>query len=73
MQRAQDPDEQRAFNLMHDGKFREALDIFDRKGALHWTDAAESLQRRCAGDIEAESGKKRFTFAYANEQVDLLN
>jgi hypothetical protein len=77
VQRVQDPDQQRAFNLMHDGKFREALDIFEQKDAIHWTDttsqATESLQRRYAADIAAEPGKKRFIFAYTNEQVDTLN
>jgi Ti-type conjugative transfer relaxase TraA len=77
VQRVQEADQQRAFNLMHDGKFRAALDIFDRKGAIHWTEttgqAAEALQRCYAGDIAAEPGRKRFIFAYTNEQVDVLN
>ena len=77
MQRVQDPDEQRAFNLMHEGKFRAALDIFEQKGAIHWSQttdqAAEALQRRYAGDIAAEPDRKRFIFAYTNEQVDVLN
>ncbi|MGP0092322.1 MAG: MobQ family relaxase [Xanthobacteraceae bacterium] len=75
--RVQDPDQQRAFNLMHDGKFREALDIFDGKGAINWSQttdqAAESLQSRYAADIAAEPDRKRFIFAYTNDQVDVLN
>jgi len=77
VQRVQDPDEQRAFNLMHEGKFRAALDIFEQKGAIHWSQttdqAAAALQRRYAGDIAAEPDRKRFIFAYTNEQVDVLN
>jgi hypothetical protein len=77
VQRVQDRDEQRAFNLMHEGKFRAALDIFEHKGAIHWSQtteqAAEALQRRYAGDIAAEPDRKRFIFAYTNEQVDVLN
>lgn len=77
VQRVQDSDEQRAFNLMHEGKFRAALDIFAQKGAIHWSQttdqAAEALQRRYAGDIAAEPDRKRFIFAYTNEQVDVLN
>ena len=77
VQRVQDPDQQRAFNLMHGGKFREALDIFARKDAIHWTQttdqAAEALQRHYAGDIAADPDRKRFIFAYTNDQVDVLN
>ena len=77
VQRVQEPDQQRAFNLMHEGKFREALDIFEQKGAIHWTDttdqAAEALQRRYADDIAADPYNKRFIFAYTNAQVDTLN
>ena len=47
------------------------------RSAIHWTDtadqAAESLQRRYADDIAAAPDKKRFVFAYTNEQVDTLN
>ncbi|HXA92871.1 MAG TPA: hypothetical protein VNU73_06455, partial [Steroidobacteraceae bacterium] len=54
-----------------------ALDIFEQKGAIHWSQttdqAAQALQRRYAGDITAEPDRKRFIFAYTNEQVDVLN
>jgi hypothetical protein len=77
VQRVQDADQQRAFNLMHDGKFREALDIFERKGAIRWSQTteqtAEALQRQYAGDIAADPDRKRFIFAYTNDQVDVLN
>jgi Ti-type conjugative transfer relaxase TraA len=77
VQRVDDPAEQRAFNFMHEGKFREALDIFDSRGAVRWSEteaeALEQLGRQYSADCAADPDKKRFIFAYTNDQVDLLN
>lgn len=75
--RAEDPEQRRAFNLMHRGEFREALGIFDQQGAVNWTktqgEAMDALLGRVAQDMQAAPDKARFVFAYTNTDVDQIN
>lgn len=75
---AQDAAGQReAFNLMHSGRFREALGIFDRQGAINWREtqdeARAALAERYAADLDAAPGRRRFALANSNADVALLN
>ena len=75
--RTKDADQQRAFNLMHEGKFAPALEIFDQRGAIQWEktqdDAMHALLGRVSQDMQAEPDKTRFIFAYTNADVDKIN
>lgn len=77
VRRVSDAEQRRAFNLMHEGKFRPALDIFDRQGAINWAqtddEARAALVAKYAGDTAAEPGKSRFVFANSNAEVAALN
>ena len=77
VQRTKDQDQQRAFNLMHEGEFRPALEIFEKKGAINWTetqqDALRGVAEKYAADVAADPSKRRFIFAYTNADVDRLN
>jgi len=72
-----DADEKRAFNAMHDGDFRVALEIFDRRGAIHWNQTPDesraALVAQWASDTAADPHKTRFIFAYTNAEVEALN
>jgi hypothetical protein len=75
--RTRDLDQARAYNLMHEGKFAEALGIFDSKDAINWTDtqkeALEGVAKKYGADVLADPGKTRFIFAYTNADVKELN
>jgi Ti-type conjugative transfer relaxase TraA len=77
VRRVQDQAQRQAFNHMHAGEFGAALDIFDRAGAITWTDkqddARAALVAQWAADTKAEPGKSRFVFAYSNADVAELN
>jgi hypothetical protein len=77
VRRVSDADQRHAFNRMHAGDFAQALEIFERQGAIQWTktqDAArEALVAKYAGDTAKEPDKTRFVFAYTNADVDSLN
>jgi hypothetical protein len=77
VQRTKDQDQQRAFNLMHEGEFRPALEIFEKKGAINWTetqqDALRATAEKYAADVAQDASKRRFIFAYTNADVDKLN
>ena len=77
VRRVADAGQKNAFNRMHAGDFRTALEIFDQKGSINWSatqDAArDALVSRYAGDTVGEAGGKRFVFAYTNADVDALN
>ena len=77
VQRTKDLDQQRAFNLMHEGEFRPALEIFEKKGAINWTETQQQALRgvaeKYAADMQADPSKRRFIFAYTNADVDRLN
>ena len=77
VRRVTDVEQRRAFNLMHKGDFRPALEIFDRQGAIHWSEtpaeARAALVARYAADVVAAPGKSRFVFASSNAEVAELN
>ena len=77
VQRTKDKDQQRAFNQMHAGEFRDALATFDKKGAIHWQetqkDALRATAEKYAAAVAADATTRRFIFAYTNADVDKLN
>ncbi len=70
-------DDRRAAELMAEGNFHTALEIYDAKRAIHWTrtqpEARAALVAQWALDSAANRGKSRFIFAYTNDDVDRLN
>jgi len=75
--RVKDHAQQAAYNLMHAGKFGAALDIFDKAGAINWTqtqdEARAALVAQWADDTKTDAAKSRFVFAYSNADVAALN
>ena len=75
--RVADPEQKRAYNLMHKGDFAAALNIFDKAGAINWTQTQEeartALVEKWAADTLAAPDKRRFVFAYSNTDVMALN
>jgi hypothetical protein len=70
-------DDRRAAELMAEGNFHTALEIYDAKKAIHWTrtqpEARAALVAQWAKDSAAHPDKSRFVFAYTNDDVDRLN
>jgi Ti-type conjugative transfer relaxase TraA len=70
-------DERRASEWMAAGNFHDALNLYDRKGSIHWTrtqgEARAALIAQWAKDSAAQPDKSRFVFAYTNEDVAQLN
>ena len=70
-------DERRAAEMMAEGNFADALRIYDRKGAIHWTrtqgEARAELVEQWAKDSAARPQLSRFVFAYTNDDVATLN
>jgi Ti-type conjugative transfer relaxase TraA len=70
-------DQKRAFNLMHGGRFREALGIFDKQGAIHWEQtkdqARAALAVEYAKGLEDKPQARRFALASTNAEVLALN
>jgi AAA domain/Relaxase/Mobilisation nuclease domain len=70
-------DERRASQMMAEGNFHDALGIYERKGAIHWTrtqpEARALLVEQWANDTAAAPDKSRFVFAYTNDAVRDLN
>jgi len=77
VQRVRDVDQRVAFNAMHEGQFRPALDTFEKQGAINWTQtqaqAVRALGDRYMQDCAQAPDKSRFIFAYTNDQVSTLN
>jgi hypothetical protein len=77
VRRVTDAEQRRAFNLMHKGDFRPALEIFDNRGAITWTqtddEARAALVQKYAKDLTAEPEKTRFVFANSNAERRALN
>lgn len=69
--------QRRAFNAMHQGRFREALEIFDTLGMVHWSptqaEARAALAAHYARDVAARPGRRRFAFAHSNADAQALN
>ena len=76
VRRAKEPDHQQAYNDMHRGDFRAALEKFDKLGAIHWNatpeDSQAALVAQWAKDSAADPGKTRFALAYTNAEVKSL-
>lgn len=70
-------DDRRAAELMAEGNFHTALEIYDAKRAIKWTrtqpEARAALVAQWARDSAADPAKSRFVFAYTNDDVDRLN
>ena len=77
VQRVKDAPQQAAFNEMHKGKFRAALDTFAKSGGIVWTeqqdDALRDMAAAYTADHAADPAKKRFMIAATNAEVDALN
>jgi Ti-type conjugative transfer relaxase TraA len=70
-------DERRAAEMMAEGNYHDALNIYQDKGAVHWTrtqgQARAELVEQWAKDSAARPDKTRFVFAYTNDDVSQLN
>jgi Ti-type conjugative transfer relaxase TraA len=70
-------DDRRAAELMAEGNFHTALEIYDAKHVINWTrtqpEARTALVAQWAKDTADDPAKSRFVFAYTNEDVDRLN
>lgn len=77
VQRVKDLDQKAAFNAMHKGEFREALETFDKRGGIHWaekqTDALREMAQVYTADTAADPTKRRFMLAFTNAEVGALN
>lgn len=70
-------DERRAAEMMAEGNYHDALNIYQDKGAIHWTrtqgEARAELVDQWAKDSARDPAKSRFVFAYTNDDVQQLN
>ncbi len=77
VQRVKDLDQKAAFNAMHKGEFREALETFDKRGGIHWadkqSDALRGMAQAYTADTAADPDKRRFMLAFTNAEVGALN
>jgi ATP-dependent exoDNAse (exonuclease V) alpha subunit len=77
VQRVKTAEEQAAFNTMHKGEFRGALETFAKAGGIVWTEKQEDGLRGMAeaytADTAADPTKRRFMIASTNAEVDALN
>jgi Ti-type conjugative transfer relaxase TraA len=77
VRRVADIEQKFAWNRMHEGDFAQALGIFEKQGAIHWTgtqnEARDALIAQYAGDSAREPERQRFVFAFTNADVNALN
>jgi ATP-dependent exoDNAse (exonuclease V) alpha subunit len=77
VQRVKTAEEKAAFNQMHGGKFRGALETFSKSGGIVWSekqdDALRGMAEAYTTDTAAEPSKRRFMTASTNAEVDALN
>lgn len=70
-------DDRRASSMMAEGNFHDALQMYDAKGAIRWTQnqnqARTMLVKQWAADTREAPQKARFVFAYTNDDVGQLN
>jgi Ti-type conjugative transfer relaxase TraA len=70
-------DNRRASEMMAEGNFHDALNIYNDMRAIHWTrtqpEARALLVAEWAKATAARPEQSRFVFAYTNESVDQLN
>jgi ATP-dependent exoDNAse (exonuclease V) alpha subunit len=77
VQRVSTAEQKAAFNQMHRGEFKGALQTFDKAGGIHWTDkpsdALQEMAARYTADVANDPDKRRFMFAFTNAEVKTLN
>jgi ATP-dependent exoDNAse (exonuclease V) alpha subunit len=77
VQRVSTAEQKTAFNQMHRGEFKGALQTFDKAGGIHWTetqsDALREMAARYTADVANDPDKRRFMFAFTNVEVKTLN
>jgi hypothetical protein len=77
VRRQRDMEDRSASELMAQGKFTSALQLYAKKDAIHWSEqqseAADALVEKWARDTAADPSKSRFVFAYTNSDVTELN
>jgi ATP-dependent exoDNAse (exonuclease V) alpha subunit len=75
--RQREGDERRASEFFAEGKFHDALGIYEGRGAIHWTrthpEARAELLDTYERDVAGSRDKLRFIFAYTNLDVAELN
>jgi ATP-dependent exoDNAse (exonuclease V) alpha subunit len=75
--RAFHDDDKAAMNLMHAGDFRAALDLFDKRGSIHWQQTPEearaALVAKWADITAADPAKRPLVIGYTNAEVHDLN
>ena len=77
IQRQKQGDERRASEYFAEGKYQQALGIYEGKNAIHWTRTQPEARAELLGtyerDVTAAPNKSRFIFAYTNLDVAELN
>ncbi len=77
VRRQRQADDRNASELMAQGKFTKAIQLYAQKDAIHWSaqqsEAADALVAKWARDSAADPSKSRFVFAYTNSDVTELN
>jgi len=77
VRRQRQTEDRSASELMAQGKFTSALQLYAQKDAIHWraqqSEAADALVAKWARDSAADPSKSRFVFAYTNSDVTELN
>lgn len=75
--RQRDRDDRRAAELLAEGNFSSALELYQAKGGIQWTrtqsEARAALVAQWAKDTAAQPDRSRFVFAYTNADVAQLN
>ncbi|TLU71168.1 AAA family ATPase [Lichenicoccus roseus] len=75
--RQREVEQKQAARDLAEGRFRRAVETFDRIGAITWSDeqsnARDALVAAWAADVAADPASSRFVFAYTNDDVDVLN
>jgi hypothetical protein len=77
VERQRKDDDKRASSMMAEGNFYDALQMYEAKKAISWTQnqdqARAALVRQWAADTAESPEKARFVFAYTNVDVAQLN
>ena len=75
--RQREAEQKQAARDLAEGRFRRAVETFNRIGAITWSDeqsdARDALVAAWAADVAADPTASRFVFAYTNDDVDALN
>jgi hypothetical protein len=75
--RVRDLNQKRAFGRMHEGRFQEALEIFDRAGGVRWFDRAgqaeQAMAKQYRSDVETDPTKTRFMHTATVAAAERMN